>query len=322
MGEVMTVGRWRPAFAALTLVTILLLAACGSDRDGFRAADGRISVVTSTTVVAALATEVGGEAAEVRALIGPGIDPHTFEITPGDARTISDADVVLLIGLGLDDFLIDHVESVGNGVSVEIVTAGIDLLEAGGHAHDHGHDDDHDHGGVDPHVWQDPLRVKTMVDNIAASLAEVDPERADEYARNAERYRQTLDETHAEIQALIDQIPAERRKIVTNHDAFAYFADRYGLEVIGTVIPGTSSEADPSAGGYAELVELIRAEGVEVIFTEDLLDPRVAERLASDAGIEVVHGLYSEQVGEPGSGAETVHGMLLANARKISEALR
>lgn len=308
--------------SAIAFVSVIFLVACGSGGSSQGATGGEVRVITSTSIVAALVSEVGGEQVNVRALIGPGVDPHTFDLTTGDARAISDADVVLINGLGLDDFLIDDVEGISDDVPVVIVTDGIELLEASGHEHEHAAGDDHDHGDIDPHVWQDPLRVKVMVDNIAGALADADPERADQYRQNAEAYKQTLDETHAEIQALIDQIPVERRKLVTNHAAFAYFADRYGLDIVGTVIPGTSSEADPSAGEVAALVELIRETGVSVIFTESLLDPRVAEQLAADAGVEVVHGLYSEQVGEPGSGAETVHGMLLANARKISEALR
>ena len=150
----------------------------------------------------------------------------------------------------------------------------------------------------------------------------IDPDNASTYQDNADEYQAVLDDTHEQIEALVGEIPAERRKLVTNHDAFAYFADRYGLDVVGTVIPGTSSEADPSAGSIADLTGLIRDEGVPAIFAEALIDPSVAESLASDTGVEIVYGLYTDQVGEPGSGAETVHEMLLANATKITEALR
>jgi ABC-type Zn uptake system ZnuABC Zn-binding protein ZnuA len=266
---------------------------------------------------------VGGEHVDVEVLIEPGVDPHTFETTPGDARALAGADLVLINGLGLDDFLVDDVQGANDDVPVAIVSEGVELLEAGGQAHDeHPETDGHDHGGLDPHIWQDPLRAKVMVANIAAALAEVDPANAETYRSNADAYSTTLDETHVQIQALIDEIPEDNRKLVTNHDAFAYFADRYGLEVVGTVIPGSSSEADPSAGEIAGLVELIEREGVDAIFTETLLDPQVAERLAADAGVDVIHGLYSDQVGEEGSGAQTLHEMLVANARKISEALR
>ena len=300
-----------------------LLAACGDDGDG--SSGDRLIVVTSTSIPGALATEVGGDLVEVETLIPPGTDPHTFDVTPGDVRTIAEADVVLLIGLGLDDFLQDVIESGNDSARIVVVTDGVDLVETGDDHEDEDHDteeDDNAHGEFDPHVWQDPLRVKTMVGNIADALAEADPDNASTYQENAAEYQATLDDTHQQIEELIGEIPAERRKLVTNHDAFAYFADRYGLDVVGTVIPGNSSEADPSAGSIAELSELIRDEGVAAIFAEALIDPAVAESLASDTGVEIVYGLYTDQVGESGSGAETVHEMLLANATRINEALR
>ncbi|MEZ4570951.1 MAG: metal ABC transporter substrate-binding protein [Thermomicrobiales bacterium] len=125
-----------------------------------------------------------------------------------------------------------------------------------------------------------------MVDNIADALAGADPDNASIYRNNATAYRETLEETDRQIRALIDEIPEDHRKLVTNHDAFEYFARRYGLEVIGTVIPGTSSEADPSASDIAELTQLIEEENVRAIFAEALIDPKVAESLASDTGVE------------------------------------
>lgn len=323
---------WRSPKLILMTVLILLsanLAACGGGESG----DGseRLNVVTSTSILAALAREVGGERVTVTALIGPGSDPHTFEVTPGDIRTLAGADLVLLNGLELDDFLRDEVESANDDARIVVVTDGIELLESGdAHRDEHDdHDDDHDgeedhdeHGEFDPHVWQDPLRVKVMVENIASALELVHPDGSEEYASNAAAYQATLDEKHQEIQALVDEIHPDQRKIVTNHDGFAYFADRYGLEVVGTVIPGTSSEADPSAGEIAELIELIERENVNAIFGEALIEPAVAEAIAGDTGVQIIYGLYTDQVGEPGSGAETVHEMLLANATRISEALR
>lgn len=302
---------------SIILLIALLLVSCGDDEAG--GTEEQTTVVATTSIISALAEEVGGDRVQIETLMGPGVDPHTFELRPGDVRTIADADVVLVNGLGLDDFLLDEIESATESSAIVVVTDGIDLLEGGQHDE---HDDQEDNGDFDPHVWQDPLRVKVMVDNIAEVLAEADPDNASTYHENAGSYNKTLDETHQEIQALIDQIPDDHRKIVTNHEAFAYFADRYGLEIVGTVIPGITSEADPSAGQIAELTELIEQEHVQAIFAEALIDPKVAESLAADTGVKIVYDLYTGQVGEEGSGAETVHGMLLANAEKISEALQ
>lgn len=309
-------GPWKP-IAAFTILIILSAALAGCGDAGGDGDDDRIVLVASTSIIGALVQEVGGEHLDIETLIDSNVDPHSFEMTPGDIRTLAEADLVLINGFGLDDYLIDDVENVGDGAKVVVVTVGIEPRGAGDADHS-----EHDHSDVDPHVWQDPLRVKIMVANIADALADVDPDNAQEYRDNAEAYQETLDETHEQIQGLIDEIPAERRKIVTNHDAFGYFADRYGLQIVGTVIPGSSSDADPSAGDIANLIELIEENKVTAIFAEALIDPKVAEALASDAGVRIVYGLYSDQVGEAGSGVETVHGMLLANAEKISEALR
>ena len=276
-------------------------------------------VVASTSILAALATEVGGEFVVVETLIKPGVDPHTFESTPGDIRTLSEADLVLLSGLGLDDFLLDDISGAAGDVEVAIVSEGIAVIENGDDDHD---SDDHNRDGKDPHIWQDPLRVKQMVTNISDALSDADPEHSSQYEANADSYHLVLDRTHEEIVEMLGAIPTDQRKLVTNHDAFAYFAERYSLEIVGAVIPGTSTEADPSAGQIADLIELIEEESIAAIFAEDLIDPKVAESLAGDAGVEIVYGLYTGQVGPPGSGAESVHDMLLANATKISEALR
>jgi zinc/manganese transport system substrate-binding protein len=190
---------------------------------------------------------------------------------------------------------------------------------------DEHHDDDghgHDHGEFDPHVWHDPDNVKIMVRNIAHALADADPENAAAYEANADAYEAVLDDTKAEIQALIDEIPEENRKLVTNHDAFGYFARAFGLEVVGAVFPSITTEAEPSARETAALLDTIEREGVKAIFAEASVGSGLAETLASDAGVLIVDDLYGDSLGPPGSGADTVHGMLLWNAERISEALR
>jgi zinc/manganese transport system substrate-binding protein len=189
------------------------------------------------------------------------------------------------------------------------------------------HDDDddghgHDHREFDPHVWHDPDNVKVMARNIAQALADADPENAAAYETNADAYEAVLDDMKAEIQALIDEIPEENRKLVTNHDAFGYFARAFGLEVVGAVIPSITTEAEPSARQAAALLDTIEREGVKAIFAEQSVGSGLAATLARDAGILIVDDLYGDSLGAPGSGADTVHGMLLWNAERISEALR
>lgn len=305
---------------AAALLPVLLLAACGGDDDS--TSEG-LAIVATTSQIDALAREVlGDQPASAVVLLKPGVDAHDYEPTAEDMRAIGSADLVLRNGIGLDDFVEDALDNAGGDARLVTVTDGIEVRQ--GHQHEDEEADDHDDetGEGDPHVWQDPLNAKVMVANIAAALAEADPDNADAYRTNAAAYSARLDEVDAEIRALIDDIPPANRKIVTNHDAFGYFIDRYGLEFVGAVIPSTDTSAEPSAQDIADLVDAIEREGVKAIFAESSIDPKIAEQVANDTGVRIVDDLYGDSLGEPGSGAETLDGMLLANARKIAEALK
>ncbi len=297
-----------------------LAAACGGEGgEGVR-------VVATTTQIGALVREVAGDRVKLVVLLEAGADAHDYEPSPQDSRRLKEAKLVLKNGIGLDDWLDRLVKSSGTKAKVVVATEGITPI--GGDAHDHAHEggkeDGHDHGHEegDPHVWHDPENVKVMVRNIAEALAMVDRENAATYRANAQAYAAKLDETDREVRALLDGIPAGNRKVVTNHESLQYFARRYGLEVVGAIIPGAAKETQPSAQDLARLTDLIRSEGVKAIFAEAEIDPKVAEQLAKDTGVKVVTGLYADSLGPAGSGAETVHGMLLHNARLIAEALR
>lgn len=291
----------RIAFAAAGLLPLIAVACAGDDDN---ASDG-LAVVATTAQVQALALEVlGDQDGSVAVLIKPGVDAHDYDPTADDIRAIGAADLVLRNGIGLDDFVDDAIDSAGGDADLVTVTEDIALRDG------------------DPHVWHDPANVQVMVDNIAEALAAADPENADAYRANAAAYNERLDEVDADIRALIDGIPAANRKMVTNHDAFGYFIDRYGLEFVGAVIPSTDSSAEPSAQDLARLVDAIRREGVKAVFAESSIDPKIAQQIAADTGVAIVDDLYGDSLGEPGSGAETVDGMLLANAHKIAEALQ
>ena len=171
-------------------------------------------------------------------------------------------------------------------------------------------------------MWHNPQLAKVMVDNVVAALTEADPGKAAVFAERGQAYNAKLDATDAEIQALIDTIPPANRKVVTNHDAFGYFLDHYGLEFVGAVIPTPNKDAQASAKELAELQDLLASEDVPAIFAEAEVDPKVAKELAHDSGVKVVEGLYADSLGPPGSGADTIDGMLLFNARKFAEGLK
>lgn len=312
---------WQRSFLVAFLAAALGLAGCSED-----GGDSPPEVVATTSQIGALVEEIAGDRLAVKTLMPAGVDPHDYEPSPQDVRDIGAAALVLRNGLGLDGFL-DAVIAGSEAERVVTVTEGIALraLAENEHAHeeaDHEEEGEHEHGEFDPHVWQDPANVRVMVANIADALAAAFPDDADAFRERAEAYRARLDEVDAEIRALIDSIPLEQRKVISNHDSMRYFLDRYGLEFVGAVVPGMAHEAEPSPQDIAELEDLIRAEGVRAIFVEATMNPRVAEQIGADTGVTIVDDLYGDSLGEPGSGAETVDGMLLHNARRIVEALR
>lgn len=287
-------------------------------------AEGPLRVVATTGILADLVRQVGGPRVEARSVLPANADPHDFEPTPQDVAAIGEADLLVEHGLGLDGWAAQLIAA-APGTPLVTASDGIDLR----HGHDHaegeaGHaDDGHDHAGEDdPHWWFDPTRAAVAVETIAAGLAAIDPAGEATYRERADAYAAFLLELDAAIRAAIDTIPAERRRIVTNHDALGYYADRYGLEVVGTVIPGLATTAEPSAAEVAALLDAIAASGVPAIFAETTTSPALAESLAAEAGIVVIDDLYTDTLGEPGSGADTYAGLLRTDTAIIVEALR
>jgi ABC-type Zn uptake system ZnuABC Zn-binding protein ZnuA len=296
--------------AGIVATGALALGACGDDSGGQASPGGRLNVVATTVQVGALAREAGGDRINLRVLIGPGVDPHDYEATTSDLKTMRSAGVILRNGIGLDAFLDKAIKGSESRAAVVTVTDGIALRTAAGGSE------------KDPHVWHNPQNAKIMLLNITDALAKAEPAGASEYRQNAEAYAKVLDETDATIATMIQSIPPENRKMVTDHDAFGYFIDHYGLTFVGTVIPGVSTQAEPSARDLAALADTIKREKVKAIFAEGSMDPKVAQQIARDTGVKIVDDLYGDSLGEPGSEAATIHGMLLFNARRIAEALK
>jgi len=296
--------------ACLLLLTtfcgLVTFTACGGSAG--QPASGKLQVLATTVQIGALARTVAGNVADVRVLVKAGVDPHDYELTADDVKAVERAAVILRNGIGLDAYPDKAAKSASTTAKSVVVTQGITLRVQ--------------NGEQDPHVWQDPLNVKTMTANIADALAAKDPTNAASYQKNAAAYLARLDDVDRQIRDLIDSIPPANRKMVTNHDAFGYFIARYGLQFVGAVIPSLSTQAEPSAKDIAALEDTIRREKVRAIFAEISLEPKVASQIAKDTGVRIVDDLYGDSLGTPGSGAETVDGMLLANARKIAEALR
>lgn len=315
------VVRW----TALAVVSVMALiaTACGTadsvDDEAGPGEDGpSVTIVATTTIWGDVARNVVGEDADVEVLMPIGADPHDFQASSSQVAALHAADLVVANGLGLEEGLVDILEAAeDDGASVLEVAPLLDPLAFGT---DHDNDGEHDDDAHDPHVWMDPLRVAEGARLIAAALAEIAPEvdwmaRADTYAAN-------LAEADEMILASLSGVEEDERVMVTNHDAFGYFADRYGFEVVGVVVPGGSTLGDPSSRELAELVETMEAEGVTAIFVETTQPSVLADAVAAELGGDVdIVELFTGSLGEPGSGTDTVIGMLTTNAERIAEAL-
>lgn len=278
----------------------------------------RLRVIATTTIVGDVVARVGGEAIQLTVLLPIGADPHTYEPRPSDLTALAQAHVVFINGLGLEEFLERTIQNVGNAPIVS-VSESIQprMLEA--HEHEEEHEGEHEEG-VDPHVWMDVRNVMVWVENIQRALSALDPGNASLYAANAAAYRAELEKLDAWILEQVAQVPPQNRKLVTNHPAFGYFADRYGFEQLATVYP-VSPGSEPSAQDVAKLEETIRQFGVPAVFAETTVNPKLAEQVARDTGIRLVT-LYTGSLGGPGSGAESYIAMMRYNVTAIVDALK
>ncbi len=298
----------------------LLLAACSG---GSPAESGGLKVVASTTIVGDVVRQVGGDLIELTVLFPPGADPHTFEPRPQDIAALSEAQVVIINGMDLEEALEPLLEANVKGTIVH-ASEGIEVLAFEGEEHEEEEPEGeggHAHEGGDPHTWTNPNNVIIWTQNIAAALVEADPENAKAYQANAEAYIASLKELDGWIRAQVEQIPPERRKIVTDHLIFGYFADEYGLEQIGALIGAFSTNAAPSAQELATLEEKIKEEGVPAVFVGKTVNPALAEQVAQDSGVKLVR-VYTGSLSEPGGEADSYLKFMRYNVEAIVEALK
>jgi ABC-type Zn uptake system ZnuABC Zn-binding protein ZnuA len=278
--------------------------------------DGELlAVVATTSILGDVVRAVVGEAANVTVLMERGRNPHSYEPTPSALRTVERAHLVFTNGLGLEENLLDDVESIATGYVVP-ASAGVEPLEA-----EHEDEEDHHHEAGDPHVWMDPTNAIVWVRNIIHALREADPANAETYEANGEAYIHELEEIDAWIREQVASIPAARRKLVVDHKLFGYFAAQYDFRTIGAVVPATTDTAEPSARDIARLVETIRDEEVRAIFvgrTASRSLEQLARTVADEVGRDVViiHTLTGSlaPAGEPG---DTYLGFLRYNVRQI-----
>jgi ABC-type Zn uptake system ZnuABC Zn-binding protein ZnuA len=323
------------------LICLLLIAG------GVHAQASPLRGVATTTIVADVAQNVAGSLFTVDALVPPDADVHVFEPQIEDAARVAQAGLLLVVGAGYETFTQDLLTTVGGNALEVVVSNGVEILsfaEAGHSDEDHAHaepigvlgvddlacgageqhtdeESEHEHGICDPHVWMNPRNVIHWVNNIADAFSAADAANAAVYRANADAYIAQLEALDADIIDIVAAVPEARRMLVTNHAFMSYFADAYGFEVIGTVLPAASSDVEPSPQQLTALIAEVQAAGVRAVFAEVSGSSRLAQVVAEEAGVAVVTMLYSESLSGPDGPAATYLAFMRYNAQTIADAL-
>lgn len=298
-----------------------------------------LQVVASFSILADIATQVGGPDVAVRSLVGPDGDAHEYEPTPADARKLAAAQVLVVNGLDFEAWLPRLQKAAGFAGRTVVASKGIEPRrlddaheeheEHGDHDdrhhdHDHGHHGEHGHhhhhGDLDPHAWQDLANGVIYARNIARAFAEADPAHAQAYRQRADAYVARIEALDQRVRQLFEAIEPARRKVVSSHDAFGYFGQAYGVRFIA--LAGVSTDAEPSAADMARIIEQVRRESVPAVFIENIANPRLAQQLARETQARLGGTLYSDALAQPGEPAGTYLGMFEWNAQQLAAALR
>ena len=300
-------------------------------------ADGeRLRVVATTSIVGDVVAQVGGDTIDLTVLLALGEDPHAYQPSAQDLATAAQAHLIFVNGFDLEENSLQDLESAAEGVPIVPVSAGIEPLDGKAHGDDEEHkdeehedegeehqeeheDEEHDHV-QDPHVWFNTSHVETWTHNIEQLLSALDPANAETYTSNAKAYEEELEALDEFVRETLNTIPEENRKLVTNHDSFGYLAEEYGLEIIGTVIPNLSTNAEPSASDLSQLIETIKQEQVPAIFIDSGVSNEFAQVVVDETGV-ALFALYSGALGAVGSGADSYLDMMRTNVERIEEGL-
>jgi ABC-type Zn uptake system ZnuABC Zn-binding protein ZnuA/ABC-type Mn2+/Zn2+ transport system permease subunit len=296
----------RTAGAMAAFAGVALLAGCGGGGGG----SSQLDVVATTTQLGDFARQIGGPKVTVHQILVPNTDPHDYEPRPKDVEATADADLILLNGDNLDTWMKKVISDSGSkGKAVDLGAQVPEKVP--------GETSGPEASRYDPHWWHDPRNAKAAVQGIAMAIGDADPALRSQAAANAKSYETKLDALDQGIQSCFQRVPASKRKLVTDHDAFNYFAKRYGIQVVGAVIPSQTTQAQASAGDLARLSKLIKAEGVTAVFPESSLNPKVAEAIARETGATSNYVLYGDTLGPKGSTGATYLQMETANANAM-----
>ena len=322
--------------AAAAIGASLVVAGCGGGGDSDSGTD-KVRAVATTTQVADIVRAVGGEDVEVTQILQPNTDPHDYEPRPSDVAAFADAEIVFKSGGHLDEWSEQLVEDSGSSAIVVDLSTNLPV-QLGGGAHDHegekAHSEEAGHEGekahseeagdaqegeeTDPHWWHDPVNVSAAAGEVETALIKTDPAGEASFTANANTFRTEVEALNRAIAKCFDSIPDGQRKLVTDHDALGYFANRYDIEVVGAVIPALTTEAQPSAGDLAELERTIKAENVKAVFPESSYSQKLADAVARDTGATTEYSLYGDTLGPEDSTAATWIGMMQENANSMA----
>jgi zinc/manganese transport system substrate-binding protein len=265
----------------------------------------RLNVVASFSILGDLVRNVGGDRVSVTTLVGPNSDVHVYTPAPADAKKIADAKLVVVNGLGLEGWLPRLVQSAGSKAAILTATDGIAPLKIGSDA--------------DPHAWQSVANARIYVTNISEALSAADPAGAASYRANTQTYLAKLDALDREVREAVAQIPSARRKVISTHDAFGYFASAYGIEFVAPL--GVSTESEASARDIAAIITQIKTAKIPAIFLENISDPRLMERIAAETGARIGGTLYSDSLTSEKGDAPTYIDMVRHNIKALTSAL-
>ena len=282
----------------LSLLCIMALATSAS-------AQTRLPIVASFSILGDFVHEIGGDRVDVKTLVGPNGDAHVYTPSPSDAKTIADASLLIVNGLGFEGWLPRLVKSSGGKAKIIAASDGIKPLTSGREA--------------DPHAWQSVANVKIYAANIRDALISADPAGVETYKTNADVYLKKLDALDAEVRATVATIPPERRKVISSHNAFTYFTDAYGIDFVAPL--GTSTNSEASAKDIATIIRQVRSAKIPAVFLENVSDPRLIERISAETGAKIGGTLYSDTLTAENGNAPTYIAMMEHNIRTLTRAL-
>jgi zinc/manganese transport system substrate-binding protein len=292
---------------AAALMAPLLIGSAGA------CAADKIKVATSFSVLGDMVKQIGGDRVEVTSFVGPNGDAHVYEPTPGDARILAAAPVLVINGLGLEGWMERLEKSSGFKGTVVIATKGIKTRQM----------EEEEHGQTrkitDPHAWQSLANGRVYVQNIRDGLIAADPAGKETYAANATKFLADIDDVEKIVKNSIAKLPPARRKIITTHDAFGYFGATYGMEFIAP--EGVSTESEASAKDVAKIIRQIKAEKVPAVFLENVTDHRLLDQIAKETGAKIGGTLYSDALSEANGPAATYLDMFRHNIQTLAAAL-